>query len=79
MPGCCGRSVVPTLTGARCPAIRCLTQVSAGVDALRTTEPRFFVLRAKSYGRTPSFLLRIGWERVDSVVAALAAELPAAA
>jgi thioredoxin reductase len=52
----------------------CLTQVSAGVDALRTTEPRFFVLGAKSYGRTPSFLLRIGWEQVDSVVAALAEE-----
>jgi hypothetical protein len=53
----------------------CLAQVSAGVDALRNPEPRFFVLGSKSYGRTSTFLLRIGWEQVDEVVEALVAEL----
>ena len=53
----------------------CLVQTSAGVDALRNPEPRFFVLGAKSYGRNPTFLLRVGWEQVDEVVDALATEL----
>jgi thioredoxin reductase len=53
----------------------CLTQVSAGVDALRNPEPRFFVLGSKSYGRTNTFLLRVGWEQVDEVFAALDTEL----
>ena len=53
----------------------CLAQVSAGVDALRNPEPRFFVLGSKSYGRNNTFLLRIGWEQVDEVVTALDAEL----
>lgn len=54
----------------------CLAQVSAGVDALRNPEPRFFVLGSKSYGRNNTFLLRVGWEQVDEVFAALDAELP---
>ena len=53
----------------------CLTQVSAGVDALRNPEPRFFVLGSKSYGRNNTFLLRVGWEQVEEVFAALDAEL----
>ncbi|MCW2777526.1 MAG: hypothetical protein JWN17_1251 [Frankiales bacterium] len=53
----------------------CLAQVSAGVDALRNPEPRFFVLGSKSYGRNNTFLLRIGWEQVQEVLDALAAEL----
>ena len=57
----------------------CLTQSSAGVDVLRNPEPRFFVLGSKSYGRTNTFLLRVGWEQVDEVVDALTADLAAAA
>ncbi len=53
----------------------CLTQVSAGVDALRNPEPRFFVLGSKSYGRTSTFLLRVGWEQVEEVFSALDSEL----
>ena len=53
----------------------CLAQVSAGVDALRNPEPRFFVLGSKSYGRNSTFLLRVGWEQVAEVVQALREEL----
>ena len=53
----------------------CLAQVSSGVDALRNPEPRFFVLGSKSYGRNNTFLLRVGWEQVDAVFAALDEEL----
>ncbi|GAC1611820.1 MAG: FAD-dependent oxidoreductase [Mycobacteriales bacterium] len=55
----------------------CLAQTSAGVDVLRNPEPRFFVLGAKSYGRNNSFLLRVGWEQVSEVFAALDADLSA--
>ena len=57
----------------------CLAQTSAGVDVLRNPEPRFFVLGSKSYGRTNTFLLRVGWEQVAEVVEALDAELAVAA
>ncbi len=56
----------------------CLAQVSAGVDVLRNPEPRFFVLGIKSYGRNNTFLLRVGWEQVAEVFAALDEELLAA-
>jgi cation diffusion facilitator CzcD-associated flavoprotein CzcO len=60
-------------------AADCLTQPALGVDALRNPEPRFFVLGIKSYGRNPTFLLRVGWEQVAEVLAALDAELGALA
>ncbi|MDQ6796959.1 MAG: FAD-dependent oxidoreductase [Actinomycetota bacterium] len=50
----------------------CLQQESHGVDVLRNPEPNFFILGAKSYGRVNQFLMRVGWEQVDEVVAALA-------
>lgn len=53
----------------------CLVQTSAGVDVLRNPEPRFFVLGSKSYGRNNTFLLRVGWEQVAEVFAALDEEL----
>ena len=53
----------------------CLVQTSAGVDALRNPEPRFFVLGSKSYGRNNTFLLRVGWEQVAEVFTALDEEL----
>jgi thioredoxin reductase len=56
----------------------CLTQVGVGVDVLRNPEPRFFVLGSKSYGRTNTFLLRVGWEQVAEVFTALDDELLAA-
>lgn len=56
-------------------AADCLAQPALGVDALRTPEPRFFVLGIKSYGRNNTFLLRVGWEQVAEVFAALDSEL----
>lgn len=52
----------------------CLDQVSHGPDVLRNPEPDFFVLGVKSYGRTNSFLLRVGWEQVDDVFSIVSAE-----
>jgi hypothetical protein len=50
----------------------CLSQTTHGPETLRTTEPGFFVIGAKSYGRAPDFLLRVGYEQVQEVVALLA-------
>lgn len=47
----------------------CLTIPSQGANALKTTEPGFFVLGAKSYGRNSSFLLKTGFEQVREVFA----------
>lgn len=66
-------SLAATLLGAE--GGDCLAQVSAGVEALRNPEARFFVLGIKSYGRNNTFLLRVGWEQVEEVFAALDAEL----
>jgi thioredoxin reductase len=52
----------------------CLQQESHGVDVLRNPEPNFFILGAKSYGRNNQFLMRVGWEQVDEVFEALAAD-----
>src|SRR5215210_3879835 len=44
---------------------------AAGADALTNPEPGFFILGAKSYGRNPQFLLRVGWQQVDDVFSLL--------
>jgi thioredoxin reductase len=49
----------------------CLTQESAGVDTLRSPEPDFFVIGAKSYGRNSNFLLRVGFEQLEAIVDSL--------
>jgi len=49
----------------------CLVQVSHGPDTLVNPEPGFFILGAKSYGRNPTFLMRIGWQQVDDVFGSL--------
>lgn len=54
----------------------CLSQVSHGPESLRTTEPDFFILGAKSYGRNPSFLLTIGQRQIVDVLSLLRAEVP---
>jgi hypothetical protein len=51
----------------------CLEQTSHGVEALTNPEPGFYILGSKSYGRNNAFLLRIGWEQVAEVFAALRA------
>lgn len=42
----------------------CLDQRSAGPEALLTTEPNFYILGAKSYGRDPRFLISVGLEQI---------------
>ncbi|GAC1491858.1 MAG: FAD-dependent oxidoreductase [Solirubrobacteraceae bacterium] len=49
----------------------CLTQEPAGPEALLNPEPGFFILGAKSYGRSSNFLLRVGWQQVDDVFGTL--------
>lgn len=45
----------------------CLTIAPCGPAALRTTEPNYYVLGAKSYGRNPHFLMKNGFEQVREV------------
>lgn len=47
----------------------CLAQPVPGIGQLRTPEPDFFILGAKSYGRLNTFLLRTGYQQVDEVFA----------
>ncbi len=49
----------------------CLAVAPHGPETLRTPEPGFFILGAKSYGRNSQFLLRVGWQQVDDVFGAL--------
>jgi thioredoxin reductase len=42
----------------------CLAVPAQGAATLRNPEPGFFVLGIKSYGRSPNFLLRTGFEQV---------------
>ncbi|HEV3078007.1 MAG TPA: hypothetical protein VHB47_26570 [Thermoanaerobaculia bacterium] len=59
------------LSAALLGAGDCLEQASHGVEALTNPEPGFFILGSKSYGRNNSFLLRVGWDQVTEVFAAL--------
>ena len=49
----------------------CLAQESHGADTLVNPEPGFFLLGSKSYGRNPTFLMRVGWEQVGEVFSLL--------
>lgn len=48
----------------------CLEPTGYGVDVLRSPEPNFFLLGAKSYGRNSEFLMRTGYEQVREVASA---------
>ena len=54
-------------------AAGCLGQISHGPDTLRNPEPDFYILGAKSYGRNPRFLLRLGHAQIEDVMTLLAA------
>jgi hypothetical protein len=56
----------------------CGTVRPHGVDELAHTEPGYFIIGMKSYGRAPTFLLATGYEQARSVVAALAGDWQAA-
>lgn len=49
----------------------CLEQEALGAETLKNPEPNFYILGSKSYGRTNTFLLRVGWEQVDEVLTLL--------
>jgi hypothetical protein len=49
----------------------CLSIPAQGPNVLRTPEPNFYVLGAKSYGRNSNFLLRAGFEQVRDAFALL--------
>jgi thioredoxin reductase len=49
----------------------CLAVAPQGASVLKTTEPGFFILGAKSYGRNSQFLMRKGFEQVREVFAFL--------
>lgn len=49
----------------------CLRAAAHGPETLRTPEPGFFILGAKSYGRMSRFLLQTGWRQVDDVFGTL--------
>ena len=48
------------------------------IELAHESEPGFFVVGMKSYGRAPTFLMRTGYEQVRSVVAWLAGDRAAA-
>lgn len=49
----------------------CLARPSTGPDALRSPEPRLFVLGSKSYGRRGDFLLEVGHRQIDDALSLL--------
>ncbi len=49
----------------------CLRVAAHAPETLRTSEPGFFILGAKSYGRMSRFLLPAGWRQVDDVFGTL--------
>ena len=51
----------------------CLDQVSHGPESLKSPEPDFYVLGAKSYGRNPNFLLALGHRQIEDVMTLLGA------
>ena len=56
----------------------CNTVPPHGVAELTHSEPGYYAVGVKSYGRAPTFLLATGYEQVRSVVAALAGDWHAA-
>ena len=56
----------------------CGTVPPHGVDELSHSEPDFYTVGIKSYGRAPTFLIVTGYEQVRSVAAAIAGDWEAA-
>lgn len=56
----------------------CCSVPAHGETALRHAEPGFYIAGMKSYGRTPTFLLAMGYEQVRSIAAALVGDEAAA-
>ena len=52
----------------------CLSQTAHGAETLRTPEPGYFILGAKSYGRNSNFILSVGRTQIEEVASLLDAE-----
>lgn len=46
----------------------CLAETSKGPETLRNPEPNFYILGAKSYGRSSNFLIRIGLAQIEEIL-----------
>jgi hypothetical protein len=70
----CYASFAPLAVGAPLPRAgdSALSGGRQGAAAARTTEPGFFILGSKSFGRGAHFLMRLGFEQVRDVFALLA-------
>ena len=51
----------------------CLGQVPHGPETLKTPEPGFYILGAKSYGRRPMFLLTLAHRQIEDVMGLIGA------
>jgi hypothetical protein len=54
----------------------CLGQVAHGPGTLKSPEPDFYILGAKSYGRNPNFLLTLGHRQIEDVMGLLGVPEP---
>lgn len=63
-----------TLSAAPGAAADCLSQQSHGAETLRTPEPGYFILGAKSYGRGSNFILSVGQKQIEEVFELLDSE-----
>ena len=66
---CYASEGIMKLAATLTPGADCLAQAAPGLDTLRSPEPDFWVLGNKSYGRNASFLLRVGHEQVEAILA----------
>ena len=57
----------------------CLKQTTHGAETLRTPEPGFFLIGAKSYGRNTNFLLSVGHRQIEEIYGLIGADLAAPA
>ena len=54
--------------------VDCLSIEAGSVDLLRTPEPNFFILGAKSFGTNPRFLLHLGHEHIKQLFTIIGAD-----
>mmetsp|Transcript_13386 Transcript_13386/g.15255 ORF Transcript_13386/g.15255 Transcript_13386/m.15255 type:complete len:224 (+) Transcript_13386:79-750(+) len=56
------------LSSSGANSVDCLAQVVPGKETLRTSEPSFYIIGMKSYGRSSKFLLSVGHQQVQHVM-----------
>lgn len=70
----CGPMGLAAALLASSSSLDCLAQTSAGPETLKNPEPNFYILGAKSYGRSSTFLIRLGLEQVRDVFTLIAGD-----